>query len=165
MRCPHCKATMDEIDHGICRKCRRHCGCSFNPTSYNDWCKHHRPKGLTAPKFKKTAMRKKTDQEIRREVDTAIAGMDEAMGANPARRKRPKPKEHRSGSLIAQEIEERVTTIRANALSDPEAAQAMRIKLYEFTLRIISLGHPLSYEFARLAHKASKIKLKWEATA
>jgi hypothetical protein len=32
---------MDQLDHGVCSKCGNHCGCSFNPTSRNDFCDYH----------------------------------------------------------------------------------------------------------------------------
>jgi hypothetical protein len=34
MECPH---------HGVCRLCKEYCGCSFDPTSMNDYCSFHRP--------------------------------------------------------------------------------------------------------------------------
>jgi hypothetical protein len=46
MKCPYkdCKAEMEWFNHGVCPKCKRYCGCSFSPTSSNDFCREHRPK-------------------------------------------------------------------------------------------------------------------------
>lgn len=41
MICPHCREPMSYFDHGVCSHCRRYCGCSFNPTSRNDYCTFH----------------------------------------------------------------------------------------------------------------------------
>jgi hypothetical protein len=47
MNCPWCGAAMEPMDHGRCPTCQQLCGCSFNPTSSSDWCRVHRPPGLT----------------------------------------------------------------------------------------------------------------------
>jgi hypothetical protein len=39
--CPHCHRQ--EMSHGVCGACGQYCGCSFDPTSMNDYCSHHRP--------------------------------------------------------------------------------------------------------------------------
>ena len=44
MKCPHCGARMDYLDHGKCSQCFKYCGCSFSPTSMSDYCEAHRPK-------------------------------------------------------------------------------------------------------------------------
>lgn len=44
LRCPHCMARMDYLDHGKCPKCGQYCGCSFSPTTMSDYCSEHRPK-------------------------------------------------------------------------------------------------------------------------
>jgi hypothetical protein len=41
MICPHCREGMSYFDHGVCSACRKYCGCSFNPTSRNDYCTLH----------------------------------------------------------------------------------------------------------------------------
>ena len=42
MTCPHCKAPMEYLDHGVCPSCKKYCGCSFSPTVSTDYCDHHR---------------------------------------------------------------------------------------------------------------------------
>lgn len=58
MQCPYCQAKMTEMNHGVCPACKAYCGCSFNPTSSNDYCNYHNP-------FK----RKENDQKIFEEVN------------------------------------------------------------------------------------------------
>lgn len=43
MECPHCHEDMGFCSHGVCEYCKRYCGCSFDPTSSNDYCSFHRP--------------------------------------------------------------------------------------------------------------------------
>ena len=40
MRCLNCG---DLLVHGYCERCKKYCGCSFDPTSLNDYCEAHRP--------------------------------------------------------------------------------------------------------------------------
>lgn len=42
MKCPNCKEKMGMLAHGKCEKCGKYCGCSFDPTSKNDYCNYHR---------------------------------------------------------------------------------------------------------------------------
>lgn len=49
MNCPHCGKYMGWNAHGVCGSCHEYCGCSFNPTSMNDFCAEHRPKTQTKP--------------------------------------------------------------------------------------------------------------------
>lgn len=41
MKCPNCKEDMGSLAHGTCEKCGKSCGCSFEPTSNNDYCEYH----------------------------------------------------------------------------------------------------------------------------
>lgn len=41
--CPHCHKDMGFLNHGVCDECKKHCGCSWDPTSMNDYCSFHRP--------------------------------------------------------------------------------------------------------------------------
>jgi hypothetical protein len=42
--CPHCGEYMGSFNHGVCGKCKKYCGCSFDPCSMNDYCQAHRPR-------------------------------------------------------------------------------------------------------------------------
>lgn len=39
LTCPHC--GKEDMSHGVCGKCKKHCGCSFDPHGKNDWCAYH----------------------------------------------------------------------------------------------------------------------------
>ena len=41
--CPN-KDCRGNVSHGVCEKCKKNCGCSFNATCLNDFCNYHRPK-------------------------------------------------------------------------------------------------------------------------
>ena len=47
MSCPFCGKPSD---HGYCKQCEEYCGCSFDPTSLNDYCSYHRPAVIAAEK-------------------------------------------------------------------------------------------------------------------
>lgn len=40
--CPSCFDRMGGFNHGVCTKCKKGCGCSFNATSSSDFCDFHR---------------------------------------------------------------------------------------------------------------------------
>lgn len=42
-KCPWCDGDIDVYDHGFCPHCKQYCGCSFDPTSSNDYCEFHKP--------------------------------------------------------------------------------------------------------------------------
>lgn len=45
-KCPNkkCGKDMGWNSHGMCQHCKKYCGCSFSPTSSNDFCDDHRPR-------------------------------------------------------------------------------------------------------------------------
>jgi hypothetical protein len=47
MECPHCHKDMGTMTHGECAHCKKMCGCSWDPTSMNDYCMFHRPGSKT----------------------------------------------------------------------------------------------------------------------